>query len=131
MISASAPQAWMQYSIRLAGRNWLRLYRALGKGGRFIGYGVSAAIEGGRRNVVLVTANFTWLGLVGLVPRKFCHPVRRYAATFGDHQRVCKTSSTPEAWCRDVRFELRGVRCGLPTTREEQSQFTQRPVRIN
>jgi hypothetical protein len=47
----------MRYSIRLAARNWLRSYRALGKGGRFIGYGVSAAIEGGRRNVVLVTAN--------------------------------------------------------------------------
>jgi hypothetical protein len=72
-MSASAPQAWMRYSIRLAGRNWLRSYRALGKGGRFIGYGVSAAIEGGRRNVVLVTANFTWLGLVGLVPRKSAH----------------------------------------------------------
>jgi hypothetical protein len=36
---------------------------------------------------------------------QFCHPVQRYAATqckvmlptFGDHQRVCKVSSTPEA----------------------------------
>lgn len=63
----------MRYSIRLAGRNWLRSYRALGKGGRFIGYGMSAAIEGGRQNVVLVTANFTWLGLVRLVPRKSAH----------------------------------------------------------
>src|SRR6266852_753936 len=26
-----------------------------------------------------------------------CHPVQRNAATFGDHQRVCKVSSTPEA----------------------------------
>ena len=34
----------------IGGRNWLRSYRALGKGGRFIGYGMSAAIEGGRRN---------------------------------------------------------------------------------
>src|SRR5216683_6237925 len=26
-----------------------------------------------------------------------CHPVQRNAATFGDHQRVCKISSTPKA----------------------------------
>jgi NADPH:quinone reductase-like Zn-dependent oxidoreductase len=45
----------------IGGRNWLRSYRALGKGGRFIGYGMSAAIEG---------ASFAWLGLAGLVPGK-------------------------------------------------------------
>jgi len=38
----------------IGGRNWLRSYRALGKGGRFIGYGMSAAIEGGRRNIAHV-----------------------------------------------------------------------------
>jgi hypothetical protein len=46
-----------------------------------------------------------------------CHPGQRNAATFGDHQRVCKVSSMPEAcgWVTDdVRFELKGVRCGLP-----------------
>src|SRR5580704_3937036 len=52
----------------IGGRNWLRSYRALGKGGRFIGYGMSAAIEGGRRNVVLVIANVTLLGLVVSFP---------------------------------------------------------------
>ena len=54
----------------IGGRNWLRSYRALGRGGRFIGYGMSAAIEGGRRNVMLAAASFAWLGLVGLVPGK-------------------------------------------------------------
>jgi NADPH:quinone reductase-like Zn-dependent oxidoreductase len=54
----------------IGGRNWLRSYHALGKGGRFIGYGMSAAIEGGRRNLMLVAASFAWLGLVGLVPGK-------------------------------------------------------------
>ena len=41
----------------IGGRNWLRSYRALGKGGRFIGYGMSAAIEGGRRNRMLAAAS--------------------------------------------------------------------------
>jgi NADPH:quinone reductase-like Zn-dependent oxidoreductase len=54
----------------IGGRNWRRSYRALGKGGRFIGYGMSAAIEGGRRRVMLAAASFAWLGLVGLVPGK-------------------------------------------------------------
>ena len=54
----------------IGGRNWRRSYRALGKGGRFIGYGMSAAIEGGRRNMMLAAASFAWLGLVGLVPGK-------------------------------------------------------------
>jgi NADPH:quinone reductase-like Zn-dependent oxidoreductase len=54
----------------IGGRNWLRSYRALGKGGRFIGYGMSAAIEGGRRNMLLAAASFAWLGLAGLVPGK-------------------------------------------------------------
>jgi NADPH:quinone reductase-like Zn-dependent oxidoreductase len=54
----------------VGGRNWLRSYRALGKGGRFIGYGMSAAIEGGGRNVALAAASFAWLGLVGLLPGK-------------------------------------------------------------
>jgi NADPH:quinone reductase-like Zn-dependent oxidoreductase len=54
----------------IGGRNWLRSYRALGKGGRFVGYGMSAAIEGGRTNKVLAVASFAWLGLAGLVPGK-------------------------------------------------------------
>jgi len=54
----------------IGGRNWLRSYRALGKGGRFIGYGMSSAIEGGRRNILLAAASFAWLGLVGIVPGK-------------------------------------------------------------
>ena len=54
----------------VGGRNWLRSYRALGKGGRFVGYGMSAAIEGGRRNMPLGTASFAWLGLAGLLPGK-------------------------------------------------------------
>jgi NADPH:quinone reductase-like Zn-dependent oxidoreductase len=54
----------------IGGRNWLRSYRALGKGGRFTGYGMSAALEGGRRNMMLAAASFAWLGVVGLVPGK-------------------------------------------------------------
>jgi NADPH:quinone reductase-like Zn-dependent oxidoreductase len=54
----------------VGGRNWLRSYRALSKGGRFIGYGMSAAVEGGRRNMILAASSLAWLGLVGLVPGK-------------------------------------------------------------
>jgi NADPH:quinone reductase-like Zn-dependent oxidoreductase len=54
----------------IGGANWLRSYRALGKGGRFVGYGVSAAIEGGRRRVLLAVASFAWLRLASLVPGK-------------------------------------------------------------
>lgn len=54
----------------VGGRNWLRSYRALGKGGRFVGYGMSAAIEGGRRNTMLAAASLAWLGVVGLLPGK-------------------------------------------------------------
>jgi NADPH:quinone reductase-like Zn-dependent oxidoreductase len=54
----------------IGGRNWLRSYRALGKSGRFIGYGMSAAIEGGRRNMMLAAASFAWLGVVSLIPGK-------------------------------------------------------------
>jgi len=54
----------------IGGRNWLRSYRALGKGGRFVGYGISAAIAGGRRNVMLAAASFAWLGLARLLPGK-------------------------------------------------------------
>jgi len=54
----------------IGGRNWPRSYRALGKGGRFIGYGMSAAIEGGRRNRMLAAASFAWLGLAGVLPGK-------------------------------------------------------------
>jgi len=54
----------------IGGGNWLRSYRALGKGGSFIGYGMSASIEGGRRNMMLAAASLAWLGLVGLVPGK-------------------------------------------------------------
>jgi NADPH:quinone reductase-like Zn-dependent oxidoreductase len=54
----------------IGGRNWLRSYRALGKGGRFVGYGMSAAIEGGRTNKLLAVASFAWLGLASLLPGK-------------------------------------------------------------
>lgn len=54
----------------IGGRNWMRSYSALGKGGRFIGYGMSAAIEGGRRKVLLAGASFAWLGVAGLLPGK-------------------------------------------------------------
>jgi hypothetical protein len=65
---------------------------------------------------------------------QFCHPVQRYAATqckvmlptFGDHQRVCKVSSTPEALGAavavrqdDIRLEFRRVWWRLPTTQPE------------
>jgi NADPH:quinone reductase-like Zn-dependent oxidoreductase len=54
----------------IGGRNWVRSYRALGKGGRFVGYGMSAAIETGRPNKLLAAASFAWLGLAGLMPGK-------------------------------------------------------------
>jgi NADPH:quinone reductase-like Zn-dependent oxidoreductase len=54
----------------IGGRNWRRSYIALGKGGRFIGYGMSAAIEGGRRNMLLAGASFAWLTLIKLIPGK-------------------------------------------------------------
>ena len=54
----------------IGGRNWLRSYRALGKGGRLIGYGISAAIEGGRRNMALAGASFALLTVLGLLPGK-------------------------------------------------------------
>jgi NADPH:quinone reductase-like Zn-dependent oxidoreductase len=54
----------------IGGRNWVRSYRSLGPGGRFVGYGMSAAIEGGRRHRMLAVASFAWLGVVGLLPGK-------------------------------------------------------------
>jgi NADPH:quinone reductase-like Zn-dependent oxidoreductase len=54
----------------IGGRNWPRSYRALGKGGRFVGYGMSAAIEGGRRNRMLAVASFACLGLASIFPGK-------------------------------------------------------------
>jgi NADPH:quinone reductase-like Zn-dependent oxidoreductase len=54
----------------VGGTNWLRSYRALGKGGRFVGYGMSAAVEGGRRNMMVAIASFAILGVLGLVPGK-------------------------------------------------------------
>jgi NADPH:quinone reductase-like Zn-dependent oxidoreductase len=54
----------------IGGRNWLRSYRALGRGGRFVGCGMSAAIEGGRPHKLLAVASFVWLGMVGLLPGK-------------------------------------------------------------
>jgi NADPH:quinone reductase-like Zn-dependent oxidoreductase len=54
----------------IGGRNWLRSYRALGKGGRFVGYGMSSAIEGGRKHTMLAGLSFAWLGIVGLLPGK-------------------------------------------------------------
>jgi NADPH:quinone reductase-like Zn-dependent oxidoreductase len=54
----------------IGGRNWLRSYRALGKRGRFVGYGMSAAIEGGRPKRMLAVASFGWLGFASLLPGK-------------------------------------------------------------
>jgi NADPH:quinone reductase-like Zn-dependent oxidoreductase len=54
----------------IGGYNWLRSYRALGKGGRFIGYGMSAAIEGGHRNMALAAVSLASLKIVGLFPGK-------------------------------------------------------------
>jgi NADPH:quinone reductase-like Zn-dependent oxidoreductase len=54
----------------IGGRNWLRSYSTLAKGGRFVGYGMSAAIEGGRTNKMLAAASFVWLGIAGLLPGK-------------------------------------------------------------
>jgi NADPH:quinone reductase-like Zn-dependent oxidoreductase len=54
----------------IGGRNWPRSYRTLGKGGRFVGYGMSAAIEGGKQHKMLALASFAWLGLAGLLPGK-------------------------------------------------------------
>lgn len=54
----------------VGGSNWRRSYRAMGKGGRFIGYGMSAAIEGGRRNMMLAGTSFAWLWFAGLLPGK-------------------------------------------------------------
>lgn len=54
----------------IGGRNWLRSYRALGKGGRFVGYGMSAAVEGGRRHMMLAGTSFAWLAIVGRLPGK-------------------------------------------------------------
>jgi NADPH:quinone reductase-like Zn-dependent oxidoreductase len=54
----------------VGGLNWLRSFRALGKGGRFIGYGTSAALEGGRRNMMLAVASFALLGLMSVLPGK-------------------------------------------------------------
>jgi NADPH:quinone reductase-like Zn-dependent oxidoreductase len=51
----------------IGGRNWLRSYRTLGKGRCFFGCGMSAAIEGGRRNIMLAASSLAWLGLAGLV----------------------------------------------------------------
>ncbi len=52
----------------VGGSNWRRSYRTLGKGGRFVGYGMSAAIEGGRRNMGLAVTSFAWLWMTGLLP---------------------------------------------------------------
>ena len=52
----------------IGGGNWLRSYRALGKGGRLVGYGMSATIEGGRRNRALAVASFALLTVLGLLP---------------------------------------------------------------
>src|SRR5580704_11424000 len=54
----------------IGGRNWMRSYSALGQGGLFVGYGMSAAIEGGRRNMLLAGASFAWLTLIKLIPGK-------------------------------------------------------------
>jgi NADPH:quinone reductase-like Zn-dependent oxidoreductase len=54
----------------VGGNNWRRSYRALGRGGRFVGYGMSAAIKGGRRNMMLAGASFAWLWFAGLLPGK-------------------------------------------------------------
>jgi NADPH:quinone reductase-like Zn-dependent oxidoreductase len=54
----------------VGGRNWWRSYRTLGRGGRFVGYGMSAAIEGGRRNRSLAVSSFVLLWVLSLLPGK-------------------------------------------------------------
>jgi NADPH:quinone reductase-like Zn-dependent oxidoreductase len=54
----------------IGGRNWLRSYSALGKSGCFVGYGMSAAIRGGRKNMLLAAASMGWLAIAGLIPGK-------------------------------------------------------------
>jgi NADPH:quinone reductase-like Zn-dependent oxidoreductase len=54
----------------VGGRNWPRSYHALSKHGKFIGYGMSAAVEGGRKHMVLAAASFAWLGVVRFFPGK-------------------------------------------------------------
>lgn len=54
----------------IGGRNWVRSYRALGKGGRFVAYGLSAGIEGGRKHQMFAMASFVWLTAVGILPGK-------------------------------------------------------------
>jgi NADPH:quinone reductase-like Zn-dependent oxidoreductase len=54
----------------IGGRNWWRSYRALGKGGRLIAYGLSAGIEGRRKNVALAGASFVMLTALRLLPGK-------------------------------------------------------------
>ncbi len=54
----------------IGGRNWLRSFRTLGKGGRFVGYGMSAAIAGGKRNMLLAAGSFAWLTMMRALPGK-------------------------------------------------------------
>ncbi len=54
----------------IGGRNWYRSYRTLRKGGRFVGYGMSAAIENGHTRKMLALASFAWLGIAGMLPGK-------------------------------------------------------------
>ena len=54
----------------IGGRNWPRSYSALRKGGRFVGYGMSAAIENGHTNKMLAVTSFAWLGLAKMFPGK-------------------------------------------------------------
>jgi NADPH:quinone reductase-like Zn-dependent oxidoreductase len=54
----------------IGGRNWVRSYRAMGKGGRFVAFGLSAGIEGGRKHEMVAMTSFVWLTLAGLLPGK-------------------------------------------------------------
>jgi NADPH:quinone reductase-like Zn-dependent oxidoreductase len=54
----------------IGGLNWWRSYQALGSGGRLVAYGMSTAVEGGKRHMLRAGASFALLGALGLLPGK-------------------------------------------------------------
>jgi NADPH:quinone reductase-like Zn-dependent oxidoreductase len=54
----------------IGGMNWWRSYRTLGHGGRLVAYGMSTAVEGGKRHMLRAGASFALLGALGVFPGK-------------------------------------------------------------
>ena len=54
----------------IGGLNWWRSYRTLGRGGRLVAFGMSTAIEGGKRHMLRAGASFALLWMLGLLPGK-------------------------------------------------------------